>query len=697
MRYALLCAALAMMSQMGQIDEGWDEADEEQPSYSYGSIGTRHIDTLPKTEYPRAKDERLWSEPELGDDEFLLALHPKDTFRAGSESLERLCVVEVQGPVQHPGRLSLVLTDADGREAWRESITWVSFNPRMRPYWLPVCRGTLSLRLHGADGDAKVTCAADLADGAPQGLFEVEVPDEPLAVDEGYALLPAWESLVRQGETVRVRCALPLDSDGRLIVTGQAGGRQVLRDALTVADDKRALTWAIDSRAWSRGTHELSLRATLNGKVVATRTHEIHVVQGASPPERFGARYCSLRHTGPVYINYAETMPWNLVWRGKRKRDVVVDFPGRPYRFVLWRGCSYVACWAFPNTWVTYEWLEAEPDFYGAVGCVEPLHDKWCEHMDLRILSSTPARAVVHWRYALTDLHCKIIRDEWADEYFYLYPDAIGTRKLVGWIDPAAWHETQECIFINRPGNRPWQAVEPQAITFLSTAGHRARPVWPAPRFTVRDWPDYIVTVNVRGQPAPFMALPGEGAYVKVWAPPYVDKPGLFNSYLHWPISHGIRTTWVDSVEQYQRATHSNLVNVVNPAMEQADDHSVWQWLIGIAPRQSRLIEVAACWLRPGTVEVESGRVEFAHYDQSQRAYVLSASRSARHCRLRLLPEPGNPIINPAFVIKGWAGPAGARAEEAREIAVGWEDEGGTLVVWVRGRFAEAVTVDIGS
>jgi hypothetical protein len=397
-----------------------------------------------------------------------------------------------------------------------------------------------------------------------------------------------------------------------------------------------------------------------------------------------------------VHINYAETMPWDVVWQGKKKRDVVVDFPGQPHRFVLWRGASYVACWAFPNTWVTYEWLEAEPDFYGAVGCVEPLHDKWCEHMDLQIVSSTPARAVVHWRYALTDLHCRIIRDEWADEYFYLYPDATGTRKLVAHINPYAWHEVQECIFVNRPGCRPWQSVEPQALTFLSTAGDSARPVWPAPRFTVRDWPDYVLTVNVRGQRGPFMALPGEGAYVKVWAPPYVDKPGLFNSYLHWPVTHGVRTTWVEGVEQFQRPTHSNLVNVVSPAMQEGEGQSLWVWLIGIAPPERQLTEVAACWLRPGTVEVESGRVEFEGYDQSQRAYVLNAGRSTRRCRLKLVPEAQNPVINPAFVIKGWNGPAKAHVAVARQLAVGREDGGGTLVLWVEGRFEEAVTVDVG-
>ncbi|MFQ5809965.1 MAG: hypothetical protein ACE5JM_10135, partial [Armatimonadota bacterium] len=314
MRYLVLCAALATMTQMGQVEDEWSDADEQtQPTTSpYSVIGTRHIDTLPKTEYPRAADERLWSEPELAEDEYRLALHLKDTFRVGEWALERLCIVEVQGPVQHPGRLSLALADAAGTELWRESTDWVSFNPRMRAYWLPVCGETASLGLYGADEHAKATCAPELGDGAPEALFEVVVPDAPLAVDEGYALLPAWESLVRRGGGVRVRVGLPADDEGRLMVTGRLAGRNVLREAVTVAGDRCTFEWPIDAGGRAPGHYELSLRAVLDGRVVATTEHGVRVVAGASAPQRFGARYRSLQYTAPVHINYAETMPWAL-------------------------------------------------------------------------------------------------------------------------------------------------------------------------------------------------------------------------------------------------------------------------------------------------------------------------------------------------------------------------------------------------
>jgi hypothetical protein len=361
-----------------------------------------------------------------------------------------------------------------------------------------------------------------------------------------------------------------------------------------------------------------------------------------------------------VYVNLTETVPWADLWRGMKQHDVVVDFPGRPYRFVFWRGTSYVPCWAFPNAWLTYEWLEAEPDHYGAVGCVEPIMDKHCQYSRVRIVESSPARVVVHWRYALTDLHCKIIKDEWADEYFYLYPDAIGTRKLVAWISGWAWHENQEFIILNRPGARPWQAVEPQAVTFMSTAGDTARPVWPCPRFSVGSWPDCIARVNMRDQPNPFQATADDSTQIKVWAEPYLDKPGLFNCYLHWPISHGIRTTWLEDPADFHRPTHSNLVNIVSDPEVREEDHRIW----------------------------------VKGYDLMQRAYLLRASASTRACRLTIVPEEGAPIINPAVVIEGWDGDARVTVP-GRRVAVmtGRERGGEDLVIWLRGRFEEPVAL----
>jgi len=299
---------------------------------------------------------------------------------------------------------------------------------------------------------------------------------------------------------------------------------------------------------------------------------------------------------------------------------------------------------------------------------------------------------VVHWRYALTDLECKIIKDEWADEYFYLYPDAVGTRKLVAWIQGYAWHENQEFIVLNRPGGRPWQAVDPQAVTFLSTSGDEVRPEWPCPRFTVPDdWPDLTARVNLRGGPDPFQAIGADHISIKVWDEPYVDKPGLLNSYWHWPVSRGIRTEWLEDPSYFQRPTHSNLVNIVNDPDVREEKWRSWTWLIGLAPGDARLREIVHAWLRP--LEVAAEGLSDARYDRDQRAWVLR-SDGAGDARITLSASATTPLVNPAFVIEGWRGEAQAEVVGSDvAVTLGHERDGRDLVAWLRGRFDRPFTV----
>ncbi|MFQ6097209.1 MAG: hypothetical protein ACE5O2_05725 [Armatimonadota bacterium] len=697
--------------------------------YPYeGGQRVRNIDALPRSEYPRGPHEDDWGLT-VAERTPAITLHMKTTFRAGTEGMERLCVIEAQGDKRDAWDAVVLLRDADGRELWRRPAPWLGPGGRFRAFWLPVRlqRGqqsqpepqatqsqpswyqpldapavrpppesgdVLELRIAG---QMRAWCSAELGKWAPRVIVEARSIREPNAIDQGWGLMPASQLLASRNGTLEIVAATaegleqPLRVQARIAAAeGGAQTTSILDERMSASAHAQTRRWTVACDGLQPGIYDLTLTAHAGGEQAAKRAYRLHVLRALRVPTEFGARYTSLSYDGPVYVNYAESMPWDRVWRGRKQRDVVVEFPGKPFRFVLWRGCSYVPCWAFQNTWLAYEWLEAEPDYRGAVDCVEPIMDKFCRYSDAEIIESNPVRVVVHWRYALTDFHQNVIGDEWADEYFYLYPDAIGTRKLIAWIRGYAWHETQEFLLLNRAGNRPWQAVEPQAITFFSTDGREQRPYWPEPRFSVDGWDDIIARVNVRGQPDPFMTVPADyGTYLKVWAEPYANKPGLLNSYLHWPITHGIWTTWVDRDEHFQRPTHSNLVNIVTDEVEDADDHKTWVWLIGIAPPKRRLIEVSACWLRPGEVEVTDGPLASEGYDSSQRAYALKG----RATRATILLRPANdaPVINPAFVIEGWDRGMEVRcsSDAASSVTVGRERNGTRAVVFAEGRFDE--------
>jgi len=669
-------------------------AQVEDTTPAWSTFGTREIDKLPRSTYA----EPLWGEPSwyYGSSPLpegpVVAVHAKPSFRAGPNGLERLCVVEAAVPDSH--RQNGTLRFTAGPDIWQHKATWLAPKTRYRALWVPVGSGDIAAELL-VGGRLMARTGFAVTEGAPAGLFDVRVLREPVYVDNGYGLMPADHLLARAGQSVRVRFAcLPAGpgmakvsatlKDGQGAVVGALQG-VINLDRTTVTSNTLATS---DLRP---GDYSLKLEARLPAGDTIVERRRLTVVEPTLDPG-FGARYADLRYTNPVYVSREATASWDSLWQDSGLRDVVITFADSDRRFVFWRGTSYVPCWAYNSSWLTYEWLEAEPDYHGAVGCVEPIMDKGCKYSRARIVSSTPARVVVHWSYALTDFEQKIIQDERADEYYVFYPDGVGVRKLIGWIK-SGWHENQEFIALNRPGNAPHKSLDPQAVTLMTVDGRSERMMWPRPFADIDGWPHVISTVNIPGRPSPFMVVNDGQVDLKVWSDPYVDKPGLFNTYIHWPVSRGIRTTWLDDASDWHRPTHSNLVNIVSQEEERTEGCSIWYWLIGAANREADIRGFSACWLSPGIVQAQGA--SFTEYDQSQRAYILQATDRADSITVTVKPD-GAEIVNPAFVITGaghWL--RTAQCEGARRVEMGRESDGDDLVVWVEGRFDFGLTLTI--
>ena len=65
------------------------------------------------------------------------------------------------------------------------------------------------------------------------------------------------------------------------------------------------------------------------------------------------------------------------------------------------------------------------------------MNDKQTRHSHVRLIEDHDARKVVHWRYAPIDVryqHPMTDLDtgwsDWVDEYYTIYPNAIGVRKI---------------------------------------------------------------------------------------------------------------------------------------------------------------------------------------------------------------------------------------------------------------------------
>ena len=227
--------------------------------------------------------------------------------------------------------------------------------------------------------------------------------------------------------------------------------------------------------------HDRALTADEIGRAVRTTS-----VPGRSPlPDRvlpagppgpgpFGAYYTRLKF-------YPQ---WDAPWRVGDFADVVVRFDALPIRFVFWRGTSYMPHWVTENgIWYNNQSNET---WTGVRGCGEPMSDKKCRYSHVRILESSDARAVVHWRYALSDVFYTIARPDpitgfgdWTDEIHTIYPDGTAVREItLHSSHPEEPHEWHEAIVVMGPGFSPMTALEPAGLTMLNAEGTSTTYSW---------------------------------------------------------------------------------------------------------------------------------------------------------------------------------------------------------------------------
>jgi len=229
--------------------------------------------------------------------------------------------------------------------------------------------------------------------------------------------------------------------------------------------------------------HELNglLMAVLWAVALLPAAQAASLPQMPSGPEgagRFGAYYTTLSYD----------KEWDEPWRIGEHADVVVRFDTGGHKFVFWRGASYIPCWVTDTgIWYTNEFVERRgSDSPNTQGCCEPMSDKQCRYSHVRIIESTDARVVVHWRYAPVDVHYErpfIDRDtgwsDWVDEYYYIYPDAVGVRKItVRTSAPEEWMEWHEAIVLNQPGTMPEDNVELGALSVANMEGNSKTYIW---------------------------------------------------------------------------------------------------------------------------------------------------------------------------------------------------------------------------
>ncbi|MBM3309981.1 MAG: LamG domain-containing protein [Candidatus Aminicenantes bacterium] len=448
---------------------------------------------------------------------------------------------------------------------------------------------------------------------------------------------------------------------------------------------------------------------------------EVAVYGYAFPSERFAARAAALKPSaapdiparvlpsgppgpgrfGAYYTKLAYYWEWDDLFRVADEPDVVVRFDESPVRVVFWRGTRYSPAWVTENNlWMADQSVETWND---AEGCFEHMQDPKCLYSHVRVIENTPARVVVHWRYAPVSAYNHLWNaDErtgwalWIDEYYYIYPDRTGVRR-VSWQKNSLGRPSQfqESIPLAGPGQLQGDVVNLDYVTVGNLQGEKVvfSYVKDPPKETSKPVPanPSIQMHNLKAANKPFIVFePGNRMqYLRDMNIENLSKPGSCN---HWP--EGLVPCDGRTGRTADRATSFLGFPISNP-LRHSDERREWvHSLYGMTDGTfDELLPLARSWSRPPELKVVSGKLESEGFDRGQRAYVLAGSRGAKPegVVVELAASPDAPVHNLCLVLKNWNAEAATVTLDEKALAkadglrLGPRPtlDGTDLVVWV--------------
>jgi len=442
---------------------------------------------------------------------------------------------------------------------------------------------------------------------------------------------------------------------------------------------------------------------------------------GPKGPGHFGAYYCHLKY-------YDE---WDNLWATGPDPDVLVRFDESSSRVVFWRGTRYSPAWvAEPGLWMADQSMEA----WGVgkndtEGCFEHMQDPKCRYSHVRIIESHDARVVVHWRYPPISSHNHIWREDpktgracWVDEYYFIYPDVMGVRKVT-WKTGSVGHprELQESLPLTGPGqlqadviHRDYAFVanlkgETQTLSFVPDASaHRAENHWRfLPKKNGKSFPKdlTIQMFNFRSEFKPFNVFEPDSRmhYVTdlTLEPGGLTVPSGCN---HWPV--GQMRCDGRAVQAADRPTHFLGCPMSSPPVHEKDGRSWWCGIYGMTDRSiDDLVTVARSWSQAPEITVQGQEFTDRGYDRAERAYQIECADPTAGVvlRCRLAARSESPVYNIPMVIANWGNAGAALKINGKTVAQGknfrvghcYRLDRADLVVWIKLQSSETVSLEL--
>jgi hypothetical protein len=427
----------------------------------------------------------------------------------------------------------------------------------------------------------------------------------------------------------------------------------------------------------------------------------------------FGAFYTRLKYDDDA---------WESLWRTSEHPDIVVRFPDKPFKFVFWRGTSYVpAVVSENNIWVTDQCVE---NASGLGECYEALSDKQCRYSHVRIIENTPSRCVVHWRYAVSNAENQIAREDehgwgdWTDEYWTVYPDGIAVRKQIlhspyskaGDVS----YEFDEILPLNAAGTRNEDNLEHEAITIADMEGNSGTYSWKdaPPKAFEKTTYHPISLVNTKSQWKSFFIFHSQRT-AKPWQHKTAENQSNFSWWSHWP--HAQFKSWnIDAVRPDKvsctalDATPFDKNRSREPAIGAefgANNTTLVRSLVGSTPQKiESLVPLARSWNHAPKLELKSDGYENNGYDVYERSYrVTKKTATSDKMPLSFVVQASgqSPICNLALLIENIDKETAAVQLNGKDLTRGKDFEtgfirgleSGRLILWLPIKTASPIEV----
>ncbi len=418
-------------------------------------------------------------------------------------------------------------------------------------------------------------------------------------------------------------------------------------------------------------------------------------------PGRFGAFYTRLKY----YPG------WDNLWPVDQDPDIVVCFDKSPVKVVFWRGIRYGASWVSENeNWMTDQSVEAWGiGKYDTEGCFEHMQDRHCRFSHVRIIENTDARVVIHWRYAPVSAYNNTWRIDpktgwecWIDEYYYIYPDATGIRK-VSWKKGSLGYprQFQESLPILQPGQMKGELLN---IDYVHVADYdnNIKPVSfvENPRDQATDWArNYTIQqYNFKSDNKPFICFePGNEMTVRWNALSTYDKHVGCN---HFPVGQARcdgRTSRMSD-----RPSHGDSFPISDPVIHENSEREWWNGLYGMTGMSmSELVSFGRSWAYAPALSLTGNGFKSLGYDKSERCYQIeNTNGKAGRTEITLQGSKESPVINPAVRIRNWNGDkaqvlVNGKPWKNGRAAINRELEGNDLVIFVYINQKEPVKITV--